>query len=236
MLFALWSPKGGSGTSVVAAACALVLARDAAGARLADLAGDQPAIFGLASDPETGINDWLAAGLEAPADALERLAITVAPGVSLVPRGTTDRTLAPLLAAETGAALAVALRDGAVPTIVDAGTASAPAARALVEVADTSVVVLRGCYLALRRAVHSPLLARAEGVVLVEEAGRSLGPSEVRDVLDRPIMARVPVRAPVARAVDAGVLGARLPDALTRPTARLLRRVGLCTERRGEAA
>lgn len=236
MLFALWSPKGGSGTSVVAAACALVLARDAAGARLADLAGDQPAIFGLASDPETGIIDWLAAGPEAPADALERLAVTVAPGVALVPRGTADRTLAPLPAAETGAALAVALRDGPVPTIVDAGAAGAPAARALVEVADVSVIVLRGCYLALRRAVHSPLLARATGVVLVEEAGRSLGPSEVRDVLDRPIMARVPVRAPVARAVDAGVLAARLPDALARPVARLLGRVGLCAERRGEAA
>ncbi len=236
MLFALWSPKGGSGTSVLAAACALVLARDGAGARLADLAGDQPAIFGLAADPETGIVDWLAAGAEAPADALERLAVTVAPGVALVPRGTADRALAPLPAAETGAALAVALRDGPVPTVVDAGTATAPAARALVEVADVSVVVLRGCYLALRRAVHSPLLARAAGVVIVEEVGRSLGPSEVRDVLDRPILARVPVRAPVARAVDAGVLAARLPDALARPAARLLTRLGLCTERRGEAA
>jgi Flp pilus assembly CpaE family ATPase len=40
MLLALWSPKGGSGTSVLAAACALVLARHGAGARLADLGGD----------------------------------------------------------------------------------------------------------------------------------------------------------------------------------------------------
>ena len=236
MLFALWSPKGGSGTSVIAATCALVLARDAAGARLADVGGDQPAIFGLASDPETGIVDWLATGPEAPADALERLAVTVAPGVALIPRGSSDRSLAPLPAAESGAALAVALRDGPVPTIVDAGLATAPAARALVEVADVSVVVLRGCYLALRRAVHSPLLARAAGIVLVEEGGRSLGPSEVRDVVDRPVLARVPVRAPIARAVDAGVLAARLPDGLARPAARLLSRVGLRTEQRGEAA
>jgi MinD-like ATPase involved in chromosome partitioning or flagellar assembly len=236
VLFALWSPKGGSGTSVIAAACALVLARDAAGARLADVAGDQPAIFGLAAEPETGIVDWLATGPEAPADALERLAVTVAPGVALIPRGSTDRSLAPLPAAESGAALAVALRDGPVPTIVDAGSASAPAARALVEVADVSVVVLRGCYLALRRAVHSPLLARAAGIVLVEEAGRSLGPSEVRDVVDRPVLARVPVRSPIARAVDAGVLAARLPDALARPTFRLLARVGLRTQQRGEGA
>lgn len=236
MLLALWSPKGGSGTSVMVAACALVLARDAAGARIADVTGDQPAIFGLAADPETGIVDWLAAGPEAPVDALERLAVTVAPGVVLVPRGSTDRSLAPLPAAESGAALAVALRDGPVPTIVDAGAATAPAARALVEVADESIVVLRGCYLALRRAVHSPLLARAAGIVLVEETGRSLGPSEVRDVVDRPVLARVPVRASIARSVDAGVLAARLPDALARPAARLLTRVGLRTERHGEAA
>jgi MinD superfamily P-loop ATPase len=48
VLLALWSPKGGSGTSVLAAACALVLGRRG-GARLADLDGDQPALFGLAS-------------------------------------------------------------------------------------------------------------------------------------------------------------------------------------------
>jgi hypothetical protein len=73
--------------------------------------------------------------------------------------------------------------------------------------------------------VRSPQLGRAAGVVLVEEQGRSLGPSEVADVLDQPVLARVPVRASVARAVDAGVLAARLPEALARPAARLLARV-----------
>jgi MinD-like ATPase involved in chromosome partitioning or flagellar assembly len=236
VLLALWSSKGGAGTSVLAAACALVLARKADGARLADLCGDQPAIFALASDPATGLADWLAAGPEAPADALERLAVPAAPGVALLPRGATDRTLAPLPAAEAGAALAVALRDGPVPTIVDAGTAATPASRALVEVADTAVVVVRGCYLGLRRAVHNPLLGRSAGIVLVEEQARSLGPSEVADVLDLPVLARVAARPPVARAVDAGVLAARLPDALARPVARLLTRVHLLGDRAGDAA
>ena len=35
MILALWSSKGGAGTSVLAAACALVLARESDGARLA---------------------------------------------------------------------------------------------------------------------------------------------------------------------------------------------------------
>jgi hypothetical protein len=227
VLVAFWSSKGGSGTSVVTAACALVLARAGNGARLADLGGDQSAIFGLASEPETGLVDWLAAGPEAPGGALERLAVSAAPGVVLVPRGGPERPLAPLAAAEAGAALSVALRDGPVPTLVDVGQPTSPAARALVEVADSSVLVLRGCYLALRRAVRSPLLARAAGVVLLEEAGRSLGCRDVREVLDLPVLARVPVRAGVARAVDAGVLGTRLPEILARPIGKLLADLGL---------
>lgn len=234
MLLALWSPKGGSGTSVVASACAIVLARHG-GARLADLDGDQPAILGLAADPDTGLADWLATGATAPTDAIERLTVAAAPGVALVPLGT-QRPLAPITAAEAGAALAVALRDGPVTTVVDLGTARAPAARAVAEVADSSVVVIRGCYLALRRAVASPLLPRTVGIVFVDERARSLHAREVADVLDRPVLARIPAVPEIARAVDAGVLAARLPDALARPVTLLLSRLGLLSDRRGRAA
>jgi hypothetical protein len=55
-------------------------------------------------------------------------------------------------------------------------------------------------------------------------------------VLDRPVLARVPIRAPVARAVDAGVLAARLPDPLGRSATRILTRLGILSDRRGEAA
>ena len=54
MLVCFWSPKGGSGTSVIAAAAALVLARET-DARIVDLAGDQPAVLGLAHDPVPGL-------------------------------------------------------------------------------------------------------------------------------------------------------------------------------------
>jgi len=226
VLLALWSPKGGSGTSVVAAACSLVLARHG-GARLVDLAGDQPAIFGLSADPPTGINDWLAAGPEAPTEALARLAVEAAAELVLLPRGSAPASLRPPAAAEAGAALGVALRDGPVPTVLDLGTAVEPAARALVEVSDAAVVVVRGCYLALRRAVAAPALVRSSGIVVVEEAGRSLGAKDVADVLERPVLAHITVRASIARAVDAGVLGTRLPDTLARPVSEMLGRLGL---------
>jgi hypothetical protein len=242
VLLALWSPKGGSGTSVLAAACAVVLARGArdlgsgGGVRLADLAGDQPAIFGLGADPELGLLDWLGAGPEAPTEALDRILVEATPGLGLLPRGGTARVLAPVAAAEAGAALAVALRDGPVPTLVDCGAADEPATRAVVEVADVAIVVVRGCYLALRRAVRAPALACTAGMVLVEEPGRSLSAHDVSDVLDLPVLTRVPVKFPVARAVDAGVLATRLPDQLARPAAELLQRAGVVTGRRGAAA
>src|SRR6266516_781357 len=234
VLLALWSPKGGSGTSVLAAACALVLGRRG-GARLADLDGDQPALFGLASEPPTGLVDWLGAGPEAPTDALERLTVEAASGVSLIPRGTPARPLAPVPATETGAALAVALRDGLVPTVVDLGLAQTPAARAVLEVADASLVVVRGCYLTLRRAVRAAPLAHASGVVHVAEPGRAIGRRDVAGVLDRPVLAEVPVRTAIARAVDAGLLPTRLPEVLARPVHEALGRLGLLGERRGQA-
>ena len=200
MLIALWSATGGSGTSVLTAACALVLARQArdaghaTGVRVADLAGDLPAVFGLGADPDVGLADWLDAGAEAPTEALDRLLVEVAPGVALLPRGRGPRVPTTLPAPESGAALAVALTQGSSPVLVDCGTAREPAARAVVEVADVAVVVLRGCYLALRRAVHSPPLEHTAGVVLLDEPGRSLGAKEIGEVLDLPVLARIPVK------------------------------------------
>jgi len=236
MLLAMWSPKGGSGTSVLAAACAVVLARGPAGAcRVADLAGDQAAIFGLASEPELGLADWLDAGPEAPIEALERMAVVVAPGVELLPAGEAGSSLRPRAQAEAGAALAVALRDLAVPVVADCGSAREPAARAIVEVADAAVVVVRGCYLTLRRAVRSPTLGSSMAAVLVDEPGRSLTRREIAEVLGTPVIARVPLRDTVARAVDAGVLASRLPDVLGRAAMLVTARTGI-TPAHGAAA
>ena len=235
MLLSLWSPKGGSGTSVVAAACAIVLAGDR-GARLVDLDGDQAAVLGLAPNRVTepaqrGVRDWLAVGPEAPADALGRLAVEVAPGLVLLPAGAAERTAS----GESGAALGVVLRDADVAVVADCGRADDAASRALVEVSDFSVIVIRPCYLALRRAASDELVRTASGIVIVEEPGRALGAREVADVLGVPVLATVPVRATVARVIDAGVLVARLPDCLVRPMRTLLERLGVVLSR-GPAA
>jgi hypothetical protein len=220
VLLALWSPKGGSGTSVVAASIALVAAGRAE-ARLADLGGDQPAILGLpplsTAVPGRGLSAWLAAGASAPTEWLDAMAVPVVPRLSLLPLGDD----APPGAPEAGAALGVALRDNGL-TVLDAGAGPSPAARGAVEVADTALMVIRPCYLALRRAVVDPRLGPSSGAILVEEPGRALDASDVAAVLGLPVVGRFPVRADVARVVDAGVLRDRLPAPLASPAALLL--------------
>ncbi len=222
MLVCFWSPKGGSGTSVVTAAAGLLIARTAP-ARIADLTGDQPAVLGLAEEPEPGLHDWLRAGPQAPTDALDRLTIDVGRNLSLLVSGAPG--LHDVLP-EAGAALAVALDDDARATVCDAGRLDHPALFALAEVADVNLVVVRGCYLALRRAVHHGAIGLASGAVLIDEHGRSLGARDVEDVLGVPVAATIEARTATARAVDAGVLPSRMPESLARPLRHALVRIG----------
>jgi cellulose biosynthesis protein BcsQ len=212
-----WSSKGGSGTTVVAAALAVVHSKSCpAGALAVDLAGDVAAVLGLADEPGgAGVAEWLAGGELVPADGLARVELTVHPALALVPRGRVA------LQSSRGAALAALLRADPRSVVVDGGWvgADAPAARtdlvgAVAANADHSLLVLRPCFLALRRALHAPI--RPTGVVLLVEEGRALTPPDVEDVLGVPVQAAVSVTAQVARAVDAGLLASRLPRTLER--------------------
>jgi hypothetical protein len=229
VLVCFWSPKGGSGTSVVAASAAFVLSRDAAAVRVADLTGDQPAVLAIANEPPLGLRDWLRAGVDAPIDAIERLAVDVGRGVTLLPAGSAGLDG---VAPEAGAALAVALQSDARPTMCDGGRLDVPATRALAEVADASVMVVRGCYLALRRAVQHEAVAHTDGVVLIDEHGRSLGAHDVAEVVGLPVLATIEARTSTARVVDAGVLPNRVPDSVARPMRAALARIGCFDDER----
>ncbi len=240
MLVACWSAKGGSGTTVVSAALALLLARSSpAGALVVDLAGDLPAALGVPEPDSPGIAGWLAAGGAAPPDALHRLEVPVGAGVRLLPAGPEapaagpDRTGArdlwaaaagpdrapdaPAVGADPSGAgdlLAAALGADPRPVVVDCGVGPSGPGLAVAAAASLSLLVTRPCFLALRRAAAAPL--RPSAVVLVAEAGRSLCPDDVEAVVGAPVRAVVPVDAGVARAVDAGLLTGRVPRLLER--------------------
>lgn len=200
-MYLCWSAKGGSGTTVVSAALALVLSHRHP-ALLVDLAGDSPAALGLAEPSGPGVADWLASST-ADAAALHRLAVTATDALQLLPRGTTavghDR-LADLVEALAGH----------VEVVIDAGTGVPPPA--LVAAATHNLLVTRPCYLALRRAVAMGV--QPSGIVLVGEPGRALTARDVERSLGAPVVAELQYDPAVARAVDAGLLAARLPRSL----------------------
>lgn len=209
MLIACWSVKGGAGTTVVAAALAVTLGRLGPPVLLADLAGDLPAALGLPDPPAPGLADWLAAGPDLPRESLARLEVDAGPNVRLLPwcggaHGARDGD---------GERLAALLAERPV-VVADCGTSPAGPALALTAAADRSLLVIRPCYLAVRRAAAAPY--RPSAVVLVSEAGRSLGRADIEDVLGVPVVADVPWDGSIARAVDAGLLAGRVPRVLAR--------------------
>jgi cellulose biosynthesis protein BcsQ len=218
VLVCCWSSKGGSGTTVVATALAVLLAKQSlAGTLLVDLAGDVPAVLGLSDDDgRPGVTEWLEGGDLVPADGLARVELQVSSRLAVLPRGcghlekSRAPTLSSLLAHDPRA---VVVDGGSIDSAVDDGAPAALVA-ALAAEADHSLLVVRPCFLALRRAVRAPL--RPTGVVLVEEAGRALVSADVEDALSVPVQAVVSVTAQVARAVDAGLLASRLPRTLER--------------------
>lgn len=213
MLVACWSSKGGAGTTVVATALGLLLARrEAAGAVIVDLAGDVPAVLGLAEPTSPGLAGWLAAGTDVPADALGRLEQRAAPALALLPRGAGP--LPPLRADVLTALLTADAR----PVVADCGAEPDGTALVVAAGATRSVLVTRPCFLALRRALSAPL--RPSEIVLLTEPGRSLSRLDVEDCIGAPVVAEVAVDPSVARAVDAGLLATRLPRTLARELGR----------------
>jgi hypothetical protein len=199
-----WAAKGGSGTTVVACALALV-AGGHEPTTLIDLAGDAPTALGVQQPTTPGIAEWLASPTASTAD-LDRLSTPIRGEARLVHLGA-----APLPADQwTRLAAALAARTGRI--VVDAGTGSPPGP--LHDGASQSLLVIRPCYLALRRAQAMP--CAPTGIVLVNEPGRALGAREVEHALGVGVIAEVQFDPAVARAVDAGLLATRIPASLAR--------------------
>jgi hypothetical protein len=199
-----WSAKGGVGTTVVAAALALVASsRDPV--VLVDLAGDLPAVLGVGEPDGPGVAEWSRRGCF---DPVSPLCVPVTGALRLLPRG---RGPIDAVVPERLPRVATVVVDAGV--IDDGDTAAA----SFVASAGRSLLVTRACYVALRRATR--LRIRPDGVVLVSEPGRALTARDVAGVIGAPVVAEIPVDAHVSRAVDAGLLAARCPAELARPLA-----------------
>ena len=217
MLVVCWSVKGGVGVTTIAAALGVVGAPGAPEpVTIVDLTGDVPACLGADPPGGPGVAEWLAAGEDTPPDALSRLHHPLADGLELVPRGTGP------LSADRAGLLAQVLTSTGRTVVVDAGRADrCPVSRRLAAEADRSLLISRLCAIGIGRALRLP--ARPTGVVVLRERGRLLGPADVERSTGTAVVADLAVDPAVARAVDAGLLHARLPRSARSAMAAVLR-------------
>ena len=240
MFIACWSAKGGVGTTVVAAGLALATrtANRAAPSLLVDLDGDLPCCLGLPDPEGPGVAEWAASGPEVPPDALSRLEVPVTTGLALLPRGhgpllpdRIDLLVSLLIASgrrvvvDCGALGPPQARRARVDSSRAGGERQhgpvagaepegsvdrrVQAAARVVAAAPSSLLVVRPCVMGLHRS--SRLGLRPSGVVVIREPGRALRAADVEAVVGAPVLAELALDPAVARAVDAGLLGARLP-------------------------
>jgi len=217
VLVVCWSVKGGVGVTATAATLAVV---GVSGAPepviIVDLTGDVPACLGVDPPVGPGVAEWLAAGQDTPPDALGRLHHPVADGLELVPRGT-----GPLSVDRVGLLVQVLMSTGRT-VVVDAGRADrCPVARRLATEADRSLLITRLCAIGIGRALRLP--ARPTGVVMLRERGRLLGPADIERSTGSAVVADLAVDPAVARAMDVGLLHARLPRSVRSTMAAVLR-------------
>ncbi|MGD9997269.1 MAG: hypothetical protein AB7R77_02885 [Ilumatobacteraceae bacterium] len=207
-----WSPKGGSGTTVVASTLAVIAARRGPTVAI-DLGGDVVAALGADAAESAGAGDWLCTS-GAPAARLWQLAQPCAVDDDLdlrvvragaMPAG--ERLVE--LASERLAA-AAASHDAHV--VIDAGHVIPDGP--LLQCAARALMIIRPCYLAMRRACA--VGTGGSDVVLITEPGRALGRKDVERGLGGPVVAELPWDPAVARAVDAGLLRCRVPTGAAR--------------------
>ena len=203
-----WSVKGGSGTTVVASTLALVHAeKSPRGALIVDLAGDVPAVLGLAEPSSIGISEWFAQNENSSRIALQSIAIQATANLQLISRGSGQ-----IVANANFSELSASLATFDLPVVVDAGCGVVPTE--LLARASSSLLITRPCYLSLRRAAQ--LNVAPTGVVLINEPGRALGKRDVESVIGAPVIAEITFDATISRAVDAGLLASRLPGMLAK--------------------
>lgn len=204
MLMVLSSVRGGVGTSVVSAAIAVLAARDQSRPTyLVDLTGDQTDIFGLAQ-ADIGLDDWTTRADRRLTD----LAVDIDPQLRLVP----SRTALDSTESLDGLVTALEQRRHDAHVVIDAGRLDL--SDSFRELRPTHLLVIRPCYLALRATVSSS--RNWDGLVVVRPPDRVLTTRDVVNVTGLPAIAEVDMSADVARAVDAGVFGSRLPSGLER--------------------
>ena len=222
MFITVTATKGGAGATTVAATIGLA-APD--GATLVDLTGDLAAAIGAGDDQGVGVADWLTS--DAPVERLDELVVEVDRSSSvLLPHGSSHEAAVSAAGDRWSLLLDWCDRRSAssAAVVVDAGSNTAAVRGADHAGHGIEVLVTRACFLALRR--RGAGATTPQGVVLIGEPGRSLGPRDVERTLGAPVLATMPWDPTVARAIDAGLAVSSLPRTMRRTGRTVWRALG----------
>jgi pilus assembly protein CpaE len=200
-LIAIYSPKGGVGTTTVAVNLALVLAaRQPDQVTLLDLAGDiGQAATHLDLQPRMTLSD-LARDDHAMGDSGAFTTYLTRHPSSLRILAAPTSGLAPVLAPESITRLVETALSASPTVVVDAGSRLGDAAEAILGLADDLVVVVTPEFAALKavRTAFDQIAAMgvttAEPRIVLNElfAHEMLSPSDIENALGRPVTVRIP--------------------------------------------
>jgi septum formation inhibitor-activating ATPase MinD len=207
MFTVCYSAKGGQGCTTVTAALA-VLEPDAI---VIDIGGDVPTVLGFPEPYGLGICDLLADTQPIDLATLDKITIRT-DTIRLIPAG---QTPASEVSADRWTELANVLMTVGRSVFLDAGNNTAAASVP----ADRRLLIVRACYLALRRAIALPV--RFDQAIVIVEPGRALSVTDIESALGIPVTAEIPIDPAIARAIDAGLFATRLPRQLGRVLAHL---------------
>ena len=194
------SSKGGNCTTVTATAFALISALRGQHTVLIDLCGDIPAVIGMTEPASPGVNEWLAESSVADAQALVTSGTPCADGLVVVHRGARFVDGEPRWDKFVEAISSLPMN-----IIIDAGIGHVP--DQLRHAVDNVTMVVKPCYLSLRRAARLP---HPTNIFVIDEPGRALTVKDVGHVVGSPVAATIPYDPAIGRAVDAGLLPSRV--------------------------
>lgn len=205
MVVACWSPKGGVGKTVLAAALALRFRGMGHPALLVDLDPQKADVATLLQCPaRPGLADWPLVAPALPKEALvEHHGIQVLPGPArMVEEPAVNRELAerllPVLAGRPG------------QVVLDVGSSLRDSTLVALDRADTVLLVVTPDLLSIRAAYSFAQemeligLDRSRCRVVLNQAGRGLSQQEVRELLPLPVLGEVPGVPALAQAINRG--------------------------------
>ncbi|MGH2811571.1 MAG: AAA family ATPase [Actinomycetota bacterium] len=211
----LWSPKGGSGTSVLASHLAAAVAATGTKCVLVDLDldhGDQSAILG--ADPESKtILDLVRVADEMSPSVLESVAWSHASGFGAVLSPGSPGE-AELLKASDVAGVLEAIRDLTDQVVVDMPSGLTDVTFAVAEIAERILLITTPDVLSLRRGRDAMAALRAAGIddqrieIVLNRSGGDITARDVEAVLTRPVAAQVRPDIGLLKAPDRAELAA----------------------------